>query len=195
MATPSIPRSLTAHPDLLRKRAPAILFSLLGVALLVLILWVWLLINRESLAAEALEGNAGTVNSRVGSQFGVLIGIIVLPIFASLFVILAFTISWRWERRETGTRLKRRYAGRFDGGFEWAADLQRRLATGDPAVYAPMPAEAERGAVILDVYAAADDRVAYAAVGVLADANSVIYPIVTLSGEAYSGYERALLGR
>ena len=197
MATPSIPRSLTAHPDLLRKRAPGIFFGLLAVALVILLVWVWLLINRESLAAEALEGaeSAATVNSRVGSRFGVLIGTIVLPIFASLFVILAFTVSWRWERRETGTRLKRRFAGRFHGNHESAADLRERIATGDPAVYAPLPPEAERGAVVLDIYAAPDDRVAYAAVGVLADSDSVIYPIVTLSGDAYSDYERALLGR
>src|SRR3546814_16327670 len=110
---PDIRARLRAHPAVARRRSIPVLVTGGLVAAAVLVAWILLLVNGAALQADfaELQDGAVTVNQRIGSRFGVLLGILGLPVFLAAVIVLTLYGSRRWVLRDTGTPLRRTYRG------------------------------------------------------------------------------------
>src|SRR5690606_1936018 len=84
------------------------------------------------------QDSAVTLNQRIGSRFGVLIGVIALPFIALLPMLLGWFLSPRFFRKATGTRLRRGYRGIFPGTAAQGADFQNLARSRDASIIGPM---------------------------------------------------------
>lgn len=189
---PDIQARLRAHPDIVTRRSPALLAVGAVLSALVLVCWVLLLINAADLSQEFGEHqqSAVTLNQRVGSRFGVLIGAIALPVLAVLPFALAWIFSKRFYRRGTGTRVRRGYRGIFPGTAQQGADFQRLARTRDASVIGTMNSGAERGNLIIEGWAAHDDRVGYVGTYAFDLREDPEWELVEFSGPHYHDYEQ-----
>ncbi|MGO3147306.1 MAG: hypothetical protein ACTIJ6_06480 [Leucobacter sp.] len=189
---PDIAARLQRHPDILMHRSQAILAIGIGVGILILIGWVMLLVNASEIRAEFAENQdaAVTLNQRVGSRFGVLIGVIALPCIALLPMLLGWFLSPRFFCKATGTRLIRGYRGIFPGTTVQGADFQNLLRTRDASVIGPMNAEAERGNLIVEGWIAAADKVGYVGTYAFDLRDDPHWEIVEFSGPDFAAYQQ-----
>lgn len=188
---PDIAARLRTHPDITSRRSRAVLITGAAAAAVILIGWVILLANSAALTAEfaELQDGAVTLNQRVGSRFGVLIGIIGMPIFALLVLLSAFLLSRRFARRATGTPLRKTFSGAWNSTPEQGAAFQEMLRTRDPNVIGSMNAGADKGSLLVEGWSADADRVAYVGVyhfGLQADPG---WELVEFAGENFARYD------
>ena len=73
---PDINTRLRRHPDIVMRRSAPVLWAGAAGAVVLLICWVLLLTNAAQLSQDfaSHQQSAVTVNQRIGSRFGVLIG-------------------------------------------------------------------------------------------------------------------------
>ncbi len=95
-----------------------------------------------------------------------------------------FAWAYRWERVETGARLTLRASSYLNVAPQDAPALLERFRTGDPRVYLPVPV-AKSGAVVLGVWVAKEDAVAYVGIAVRSGRDWQALPLVTLRDNAY----------
>lgn len=100
-----------------------------------------------------------------------------------------FAYSYRWERIATGARLTKQAASYVRIAPPEAAELLERFRTGDPRVYLPVPV-AKSGAVVLGVWRARTDAIAYVGVAVRSGRDWDALPLVTLRDNAYEAISR-----
>lgn len=187
---PDIATRLRTHPDIVVRRSPALLAIGFGLGILILIGWVFLLLNARELGSEfaSHQSSAVTVNQRVGSRFGVLIGAVALPVIALLPMILGWVFSRRYFRRATGTQLKRGYRGIFPGTAQQGAEFQNLARTRDAAVIGAMNAGAERGNLIIEGWVAEADQVAYVGTYAFDLREDPQWELVEFSGPDFAAY-------
>jgi|GEM_PF-1692792 len=154
-------RTLENHPDFVQRRSPALTGVFAALAAASAVALVLCLLNIGSLAGD------GTVSWR-GRSTTALSGI-VAPVLVGLSAFATFLFGWlalsgatRWMRVSTGAVL-RGFELRVAGDDAVAAELHRRLATGDPARYLPVPT-AKKGEIRVHVYRADADRRAFVTV-------------------------------
>ena len=111
---PGIPDRLRAHPDIVTRRSAPLVWTGVAIAAAILLGWVLLLVNSTAIGADfaELQDSAVTINQRIGSNFGVLIGAIALPIVALMAFGSFFYLSRRYARRATGTPVRRTFRAR-----------------------------------------------------------------------------------
>ncbi|MDQ2660653.1 MAG: hypothetical protein M3Y52_02130 [Actinomycetota bacterium] len=104
---------------------------------------------------------------------------------------LAWLFAWayRWERIETGAKLTRRASAYLAIAPHDAPAVLDRFRTGDPRVYLPVPV-AKSGAVVLGVWVAEADAVAYVGMAVRSGRDWQALPLVTLRDNAYVAIEQ-----
>lgn len=93
--------------------------------------------------------------------------------------------SYRWERVETGTRVKQRVNAYASVAPHDAVALIERFRTGDPRVYLPVPA-AKHGQVTFGIWLAPKDSVAYVTVVARSGGGWQGLPPVVLRDNAYA---------
>lgn len=179
--------TLQQHPDFVLRRSAArsVVFGVLAVAALVAL--VLSIVFYGQLAADSMEEGLPT---RRGA-FAPLVapGAVVLSAFATfLFGWLALSGASQWQRVSTGARL-RGFELRVAGDAAAAAELHRRFATGDPAVYLPVPVD-KRGAVRLRVYRADADRRAFVTVQHGTGSAMQHWPLIELKDRGYVQIKR-----
>lgn len=179
--------TLLGDPGFALRRSPAltIVFGALGaVAAVALILC---LVNYDGLA-----GN-GVVSWRGRSTDA--LPVIVAPGAVALTALATVTFGWlavsgatRWRRTSTGTVL-RGFELPVAGDAAVAGELHRRFATGDPAVYLPVPV-VKRGDIAVRVYRADADRRAFVTVQLGTGAGARTWPLIELSDRGYVQIKR-----
>lgn len=110
---------------------------------------------------------------------------------AALVAGLAWLLAWayRWERVATGAVLTKKVSSYLSVAPQDAATVLERFGTGDPRVYLPVPI-AKSGDVVLGVWLAKPDAVAYAGIAVRSDRGWHGLPLVSLTGNAYTAISR-----
>src|SRR3546814_299851 len=159
---PDIRARLRAHPAVARRRSIPVLVTGGLVAAAVLVAWILLLVNGAALQADfaELQDGAVTVNQRIGSRFGVLLGILGLPVFLAAVIVLTLYGSRRWVLRDTGTPLRRTYRGVFRTGAGAGQRFQDLIRTRDAAVVGRMGESSEKGNLVVEGWSADADRMA-----------------------------------
>ena len=187
---PDIATRLKRHPDIVVRRSPVVLWIGIGVSAAILVCWALLLLNMAALQADfaSHQDTAVTLNQRIGSRFGVLIGAVALPLIAILPAALGWYFSPRFFRRATGTRLVRGYRGIFPGTSQQGAEFQNLVRTRDPAVIGAMNAGAERGNLIVEGWAAPADRVGYVGTFAFDLREDPQWELVEFSGPDFDSY-------
>lgn len=193
---PSIETRLRRHPDIRTRRAPGVLGGALAVAAAVLVGWVLLILNAQELTAEfaEMQDTAVTVNQRVGSRFGVLLGIIFLPLIAISIVVAGFRLSLRFARTDTGTPLTRAYQGAFALTAQHGEDFQRVLRSTSAEVIGTLSASGTRGNLVVEGWHAEADRVAYVGVFVFDLKTDPGWELVEFAGDDYPDFAQVFLG-
>lgn len=108
-------------------------------------------------------------------------------VVGGLFWLVAW--SYRWERIATGARLTQQASSYVRIAPQEAAALLERFRTGDPRIYLPVPV-AKNGAVVLGVWLARTDAIAYVGVAVRSGRGWQALPLVTLRDNAYEAISR-----
>lgn len=188
---PLIETRLRNHPDIVRRRSPAFVWAGVACSALILLCWALLLVNAAQLGSQFAEHqeSAVTLNQRVGSRFGVLIGVIALPVLALLPLALSWFLSPRYYRRATGTRLRRGYRGIFPGTSAQGGEFQNLLRTRDASIIGPMNPSTERGNLIVEGWVASPDRVGYVGTYAFDLREDPHWELVDFSGDDYPTYE------
>lgn len=193
MATknPDIRARLRAHPGIVRRRSVPVLVTGGLVAAAVLTAWILLLVNGAALQAEfaELQDGAVTVNQRVGSRFGVLLGILGLPVLLASVIVLTLYGSRRWVMRETGTPLRRTYRGVFRTGAGAGQRFQDLIRTRDAGVVGRMGESAEKGNLVVEGWSADADRVALVGVYEFSLQADPQWELVEFDGPAFDQYD------
>lgn len=188
----SIPGRLRAHPEIVVRRSPALVWTGVAIAAAILVGWVLLVANAAALTAEfaGLQDGAVTVNQRIGSRFGVLIGVIGLPILALLVFLAFFFAAQRYYRRATGTRLRRTYKGVFASPVGAGGVFQEQLRTRDPGVLGTMNAGSDKGNLVIEGWSADADAVAYVATFEFSNRVDPGWELVEFAGPDFAAYQR-----
>lgn len=188
----SIPGRLRAHPDIVTRRSPALVWTGVAIAAALLIGWVLLIVNAAALTAEfaELQDGAVTINQRIGSRFGVLLGVIVLPILALLVFFAFFFLSQHYYRRATGTRLRRTYKGVFAAPLGAGGAFQEQLRTRDAGVLGTMNASTDKGNLVIEGWSADADAVAYVATFEFSNRVDPGWELVEFAGPDFAAYQR-----
>jgi hypothetical protein len=100
-----------------------------------------------------------------------------------------FAWSYRWERIATGTRLTQQASSYVRIAPQEAAALLERFRTGDPRIYLPVPIT-KNGDVVLGVWLARADAIAYVGIAVRSGRDWQALPLVTLRDNAYEAISR-----
>ena len=192
---PDIAARLRTHPAVVRRHSAAIVWAGIAGAVVLIALWVWLLMNAVQLSADfaSYQDSAVTLNQRVGSHFGVLIGVVSLPIFAALSFYLGWVFSYRYFVRTTGSPLTRCYRGYFPGTEAQGADFQNLLRTRDPAVIGTMNSSSEKGNLIVEAWHSPADHVGIAGTYAYSHRQDPGWELVEFSGPAYAAFEQIFL--
>ena len=189
---PDINTRLRRHPDIVMRRSGPVLWAGAAVTVVLLICWVLLLANAAQLSQDfaSHQQSAVTVNQRIGSRFGVLIGAIALPVLALLPLLLAWFFSPRYIRRATGSRLRRDYRGVFAGTSAQGAEFQQLARTRNAAIIGPMHQGVEKGNLIVEAWSAADDGVGYVGTFAFDLREDPGWELVDFSGPNYGDYRQ-----
>lgn len=178
---------LETDPDFARRRSPALTGVFVTLAVIAAVALVLCLVNYGSLAGD------GTVSWR-GRSTTALPGIIA-PTLVAMSAFATFLFGWlalsgatRWTRLSTGTPL-RGFELKAAGDDALAAELHRRLATGDPAQYLPVPV-ARKGDIRVHVYRADADRRAFVTVQRGKAAQAQTWPLIELRDNGYVQVKR-----
>ncbi|GLU89083.1 MULTISPECIES: hypothetical protein [Agromyces] len=166
-----------------RSTARTVVFAVLaGVALVALVL---VLVN-----FGAIRDDASEMTGRRSGLRGVVAPtlVVVAAFFALLFAWFAIGGAHRWIRVDTGTALSGRHFLAAGGRAE-AEALHARFATGDPAVYLPVPNH-KKGDIRLSIYLAVPDRTAYVTVRLGKEPGATGLPLITLHDRAYVQLKR-----
>ena len=176
-------------------RAPKVFWGGAAASLLILAAWVVLLVRAPELSAEfaELEQTAATVNQRVGSRFGVLLGIIFLPLIAVAVFIACRAASLRFVRRGTGSSLRRRYRGAFALTADHGEAFQQVLRTRSPETIGTLADSEDRGNLVVEAWASERDRVAYVGVHAISLKHDPGWELVEFEGPDYSAFEQVFL--
>ncbi|MGI9821847.1 hypothetical protein [Agromyces sp. Marseille-Q5079] len=178
--------TLAARPQLFRyarSTVPTTVFAILSV--LALVGLVLVLAN-----FEAIRDDASDMTGRRSGLRGIVAPALVLvtAFFTVAFAWVAIGGSHRWERVETGTRLKPRYFF-VAGGPDVADALHARFATGDPAQYLPVPNH-KKGGIRVAVYRADADRLAYVTIQNGKGSQAPSWPLITMRDRAFVDLKR-----
>lgn len=188
-------RSLSALPEIARRRSTARTIIAIGVIVAAIIGLVLLSTNFVAVAEWGREGTEDS--SRARYRFGG--GLIAPGLFVGGLVLIGFCIHYLfvdsrpWTRTATGTRLRKRSEGWLMGDEAFMNDLRARFASGDPRQYTPLPEHTKNGMVGITIWTAGDDRVGY--VGLTYGPRKKTTrnaPFVILVGDAYDALDRAL---
>ena len=110
---------------------------------------------------------------------------------AALVVGLTWLFAWsyRWERVATGAKLTKQASTYLGVAPQDAAAVLERFRSGDPRVYLPVPV-AKGGNVVLGVWLAEADAVAYVGIAVRSGREWQALPLVALTENAYAAISR-----
>jgi len=100
-----------------------------------------------------------------------------------------FAWSYRWERVATGSRIIQQASSYLAIAPDEAEATLERFRTGDPRVYLPVPV-AKNGTVVLGVWLAPADSLAYVGLAVRSGREWQALPLVTLRDNAYTAISR-----
>lgn len=100
-----------------------------------------------------------------------------------------FAWSYRWERVATGSPLTKQASAYLAVAPHDARGVLDRFGTGDPRLYLPVPV-AKGGDVVLGVWLAKADAVAYVGIAVRSGRDWRALPLVTLTENAYAAISR-----
>ncbi|KRE21023.1 hypothetical protein [Agromyces sp. Soil535] len=100
-----------------------------------------------------------------------------------------FAWSYRWERVETGSRLTQQASSYLGIPPQEATAVLERFRTGDPRIYLPVPV-ARSGTVVLGVWLARSDAVAYVGIAVRSGREWQALPLTILRDNAYAAISR-----
>jgi hypothetical protein len=187
---PDIRARLSAHPAVTRRRSIPVLVTGGLIAAAVLVGWILLVVNAAALQAEfaELQDGAVTLNQRVGSRFGVLLGILGLPLFLTAVIVVTLYGSRRWALRETGTPLRRTYRGVFRTGPGAGQRFQDLIRTRDAGVVGRMGESVDKGNLVVEGWSADADRVALVGVYEFSLPGDPGWELVRFDGAAFDQY-------
>jgi hypothetical protein len=100
-----------------------------------------------------------------------------------------FAWSYRWERVATGAGITQQASSYLAIAPHEAAATLERFRTGDPRVYLPLPVS-KNGTVVLGVWLAPADSLAYVGLAVRTGRDWEALPLVTLRDNAYAAISR-----
>lgn len=180
-------RTLENDPGFAQRRSPALTGVFATLAVIAAVALVLCLVNYGSLAGDGAvswRGRSTTALSGIVAPT-----LVLMSAFATfLFGWLALSGSTRWVRLSTGTPL-RGFDLKIAGDDALVSEVHRRLATGDPAQYLPVPA-AKRGDVRVRVYRADADRRAFITVQRGKGAQAQTWPLIELDSGGYVQVKR-----
>lgn len=178
--------TLAARPQQFRyARATGTTAVFAVLALLAVVGLVLVLENFESIRDDAAD-----MTGRRSGLRGIVAPTLVLvsAFFAFVFAWVAISGSHRWERVETGTRLKARHF-LVSGGSDVADAMHARFATGDPAQYLPVPNH-KKGAIRVAVYRADADRLGFVTMQMGKGPKAPSWPLITMRDRAFVDLKR-----
>ncbi len=175
--------TLAQHPDFVRRRSTGLTVTFAALAALALVGLVLAIVFYGELAqTESVSWRGRSTTALAGIVAPAAVGISAFAAF--LFGWLALSNATRWVRVSTGAVLRG-----FDlpvaGDAAVGDDLHRRLSTGDPAQYLPVPV-AKKGDLHVRVYRADADRRAFATIQL----GPRTWPLIELTGPAYVQVKR-----
>ncbi len=186
---PDIATALRRHPAVRSRRSPARICIGVIAAALVMLFWLYIVLNAQELREEFAATGGVTLNQRIGSHFGVLIGILGLPPLALIAFLSFFLTSRIFFLAATGTRLLRTYHGAFAATIEQAQSFYDRLRTRDRDQIGTLH-ELPRGNCMVQGWSADADRVAFVCLS-REKTRGVDWPAVEFAGADYDVYREA----
>jgi hypothetical protein len=174
---------LEQHPDFVLRRSAGLTVTfaaLSAVAVVALILAIVFYGDLSQNETISWRGRSTTAFAGIVAPAAVAIS----AFAAFLFGWLALSNSTRWVRVSTGTVL-RGFDLPVSGDAGTGDELHRRLSTGDPAQYLPVPV-AKKGDLHVRIYRADADRRAFATI----QQGAQTWPLIELSDRGYVQVKR-----
>lgn len=145
----------------------------------------------QQAGARAAEQST-TVRTEAANRFGPIAAVVLGLGIAAFLAVWAVRSAYHWERVDTRGRLRSRFAGSYTGDSAAAAGLHRSLATGDPALWTPLPVTGRGQNVNLKIWTVDQDRVAFAAVVEGTHRDPRPLELLQFSDRAYDGVAAVL---
>ncbi|MEV7692311.1 hypothetical protein AB0N73_03160 [Microbacterium sp. NPDC089189] len=187
-------KTFRTDPRFVRKRLAGL--TVLAIAL-ILIAAVSIVLTAENFIQLATWAREGTEDSAlVRTRMGGITPLVMIAIEltgVAWGVHLLVVGSRPWHVAATGTRLRKRYYGFHLSDQSFFHEVHRRFATGDPAVYTPLPHQVDGGQTVVMIWTTDADRTAF--VGISWDQNrrrTVNLPLITHTGLRYQALDAAL---
>ncbi|MCK2035331.1 hypothetical protein KZC51_04200 [Microbacterium sp. SSW1-49] len=179
--------TLAQHPDFTLRRSTALTGVFVALALLALLGFVLAITHYGELAqTESVSWRGRSTTALAGIVAPASVGLSAFAAF--LFAWLALSNSTRWVRTSTGTKLRGiELVVAGDGAI--GDELYRRLSTGDPAQYLPIPV-AKKGELRVHIYRADADRRAFITIEQRSGAEPRTWPLIELADRGYVQIKR-----
>ncbi|MFT4281534.1 hypothetical protein [Microbacterium sp.] len=179
--------TLSTHPDFALRRSPGLTAVFGGLAAIALLGLVLAIVFYGDLAqTETVSWRGRSTTAFAGIVAPAAVGLSAFAAF--LFGWLALSNSTRWVRLSTGSVL-RGFELVVDGDASTADELHRRLSTGDPAQYLPVPV-AKRGDLRVHIYRADPDRRAFVTIEQRGTGEPRAWPLIELADRGYVQIKR-----
>lgn len=180
-------RTLEQDPDFTSGRSPVATTIFATLAIVALLGLVLVIVFYGDLSQNESVSWRGRTSTSLGG--------IVAPGAVVICAFLAFLFGWltlsgatRWVRLSTGTAM-RGFELRVAGDAAVGDELHRRLATGDPAQYLPIPV-AKKGQLAVRVYRADADRRAFVTVQLGTGPDARTWPLIELRDRGFVQIKR-----
>lgn len=179
--------TLARHPDFTLRRSGALTGVFAALAALALVGLILAVVFYGDLAqTESVSWRGRSTTALAGIVAPAAVGLSAFAAF--LFGWLALSNSTRWMRSSTGTAL-RGFKLVVAGDEATGDELHRRLSTGDPAQYLPVPV-AKKGDVRVHVYRADADRRAFVTIEQRGQGEPRTWPLIELADRGYVQVKR-----
>lgn len=182
------------EPSLVIRRSAWKTVVSIALALASVAVVAYVLSNFAALQLTANEGaeQAGVVRNQVYQRLAPVSGLVLGVGGALWFTYAAIFRCREWFRRETGNRLRRRVDFGLWGGVDGMHQLRQRFATGDPAVYTPVPTPGNKGDLTLEAWLVPEDSVAYVGMHTGRGGSAQTSELLTFTGAQYLGLAAAV---
>ena len=182
----ALTRALQARPEEF-VRTRSVLTTVVGSILAAVFygIVIWTIVDFQGVRDfSEIDGDFGIyeVRANAAPYLAIPVGLL-LAIIATRWAIAR---NGPWLRRSTGTPLRQLLSIASPGDDAYFQDLAAKVATGDPAVFAPLP-YGTAGNVTVEIFSADADRVAFATVGLRRagkDPHSA-YPLTVIGGDRF----------
>lgn len=175
-------------------RSPLALGVGVAVAGILTAIWVYFLTNGAQIQAEWSGMKAHTTKQRFGSQFGVLIAIIILPLIALSVLFMSWYFSIRFTIQQSNHRITQDVRRIFQPDADNSVRLYTALCTRNPtaidSAFSTLTPEQRPQAGSLDVeaWSCPEERIGYVCLSLFDAQTDPEWELIEFRDEAYDTY-------